>query len=66
MSTPRKPRSPADPPANDNAADSGLQRRGLPRAEVRIPAGMPVQLVEVEVLSELLDCLPPPANDNAE
>jgi hypothetical protein len=38
----------------------------LPKAEVRLPEGMPVQLVEVEVLAELLESLPPIANDNEE
>ena len=64
MSTPRKPRIPVNAPANDNAKDDIFPKRRLPRAKVQLPAGMPVQLVEVEVLAELLDSLPPPANDN--
>ncbi len=64
MSTPRKPRILVNAPANDNTKGGDFPKRRLPRAEVRLPAGMPVQLVEVEVLAELLDSLPPPANDN--
>jgi hypothetical protein len=66
VSTPRKPRFPVNTPANDNIKGEASPKRRLPRAEVRLPAGMPVQLVEVEVLAELLDSLPPPANDNRE
>jgi hypothetical protein len=66
VSTPRNPKSAAGGPANDNLR----QRRSLkakprlPQAEVRLPQAMPVQMVEVEALAELLDSLPPIANDN--
>jgi hypothetical protein len=61
VSAPREPQPTGDIPANDN------ERPG-PRlkAELRLPKGMPVQIVEVEVLAELLELLPPPANDNEE
>jgi len=32
--------------------------------EVLIPEGLPIQVVEIEVLAELLDSLGPAANDN--
>jgi hypothetical protein len=51
------------------ANDDARKRRSLnrfPKAEVRLPKEMPVQLVEVEVLAELLESLPPIANDNDE
>jgi hypothetical protein len=38
----------------------------LPQAEIRLPKAMPVQLVEVEILAELLESLPPIANDDSE
>jgi hypothetical protein len=65
MSQPRDPKSEGSGNANDN----GRKRRSLnrhPKAEVRLPKAMPVQLVEVEVLVELLESLPPIANDNDE
>ncbi len=65
MSQPRDPKRINGTIANDNAP----KRRSLnrhPKAEVRLPKGMPVQLVEVEVLAELLESLPPISNDNAE
>jgi hypothetical protein len=59
VSAPREPQLSGDIPANDN------ERPG-PRlkAELRLPKGLPVQIVEIEILAELLDSLPPPANDN--
>ena len=59
MSAPREPQLSSDIPANDN-------ERPRPRlkAELRLPKGLPVQIVEIEILAELLDSLPPPANDN--
>jgi len=60
---PREPIFPEDSPANDN------QRRGkarLPKAIVQLPEGMPSQIVEIEVLAQLLESLPPPENDNGE
>lgn len=62
MSRPRNPKPQNTIAANDNER----QRRRLPKAEVRLPREMPVQLVEVEVLAELLESLPPIANDNSE
>jgi hypothetical protein len=48
-------------PANDNG------RRKLPLCAVLdMPEPLPIQLVEVEVFAELLDALPPAANDNNE
>jgi hypothetical protein len=64
VSQPRDPKSDGGTIANDN----GRKRRSvnkLPKAEVRFPKAMPVQLVEVEVLAELLESLPPIANDNS-
>ena len=60
MSAPhdRKPRSLV--PANDNEPVGSL------KAELNFPRHLPIQLVEVEVLAELLDALPLPANDNNE
>ena len=58
MSVPRDPRPAAESAANDN------EPRGCLKADVRLPKAMPVQLVEVEVLLELLESLPPIANDN--
>jgi hypothetical protein len=63
VSTPRKPRLPSSAPANDNVKP---KKRRLPQAEVRLPPGMPVQLLEAEVVAELLNSLPPPDNDNGE
>ena len=57
MSQPRDPKPEGGTIANDNAP----KRRSLNR----LPKGMPVQLVEVEVLAELLESLPPIANDNS-
>lgn len=65
MSLPRDPRSESATNANDNVRKRG-HRTNLPKAEVRLPKGMPVQLVEVEVLAELLESLPPISNDNSE
>ena len=66
MSTPRKPRLPASAPANDNLRQKpsleGKPR--LPEAEVRLPEGLPVQIVEIEIIALLLESLP--ANDNGE
>jgi hypothetical protein len=65
VSQPRDPKPERGTIANDNAR----KRRSLhrhPKAEVRLPKGMPVQLVEVEVVAELLESLPPIANDNSE
>jgi len=62
MSRPRNPKPQGSVAANDN------ERRGcshrLPKAELQLPKGMPVQIVEVEVFAELLESLPPRANDN--
>ena len=63
MSTPRDPKPESGNIANDNARKRGSLHR-LPKAEVRLPRDMPVQLVEVEVLAELLESLPPISNDN--
>ena len=65
MTQPREPKPGGGIIANDNARKGGSLTR-LPKAEVRLPKGMPVQLVEVEVLAELLESLPPIANDNGE
>jgi hypothetical protein len=65
VSQPRDPKPERGTIANDNAR----KRRSLnrhPKAELRLPEAMPVQLVEVEVLAELLESLPPIANDNSE
>ena len=45
-----------------SGADSGASK-GL-GVEVLIPEGLPIQVVEIEVLAELLDSLGPAANDN--
>ena len=63
MSHPRKPKPQSAPVANDNAPKRRSLNR-LPKAELRLPRQMPVQIVEVEVLAELLESLPPIANDN--
>lgn len=65
MSQPRDPKPEGGTIANDNARKHRSLGR-LPKAEVRLPRGMPVQLVEVEVLAELLESLPPISNDNDE
>ena len=65
MSPPRDPKPEGSNIANDNAEKRGSLHR-LPKAEIRLPEGMPVQMVEVEVLAELLESLPPIANDNSE
>lgn len=65
MSQPREPKHDGDTIANDNARKRGSANR-LPKAELRLPKGLPVQLVEVEVLAELLESLPPIANDNGD
>ena len=65
MTTPRKPRLPENTPANDNLRQRSPGRQpSLPKAEVRLPEGMPVQIVEVETIAALLESLP--ANDNGE
>ena len=64
MSLPRDPKPGGPNVANDNTRKRRSLNR-LPKAEVRLPKGMPVQLVEVEVLAELLESLPPIANDNS-
>ena len=64
MSVPRDPKPEGSVAANDNERQRRSHR--LPRAEVRLPKGLPVQLVEVEVLAELLESLPAIANDNSE
>jgi hypothetical protein len=68
MSPPRDPKPAPEAAANDNLRQraSLKEKRRLPQAELRLPKGMPVQLVEVEVLAELLESLPPIANDNDE
>ena len=65
MSHPRDPKPEGGKIANDNARKRRSLNR-LPQAEVRLPEAMPVQPVEVEVLAELLESLPPIANDNSE
>ena len=65
MSQPREPKPEGIGIANDNLRKRG-SRNNLPKAEVRLPKGMPVQLVEVEVLAELLESMPPIANDNGD
>jgi len=65
VSQPRDPKPEDGKIANDNARKRRSLNR-LPQAEVRLPEAMPVQLVEVEVLAELLESLPPIANDNSE
>jgi hypothetical protein len=65
VSQPRDPKPKGGTIANDNARKRRSLNR-LPKAEVRLPKGMPVQLVEVEVLAELLESLPPISNDNSE
>jgi hypothetical protein len=66
VSVPRKPCVPETSPANDNVRQGhSLEAKPtLPKADVRLPKGMPVQMVEVEVIAALLESLPPPANDN--
>jgi hypothetical protein len=65
VNQPRDPKPERGTIANDNARKRRSLNR-VPKAEVRLPKGMPVQLVEVEVLAELLESLPPIANDNNE
>jgi hypothetical protein len=65
MSRPRDPKPEGSGNANDNAPKRRSPNK-LPKAEVRLSKGMPVQLVEVEVLAELLESLPPIVNDNSE
>lgn len=57
MSGSSKPLAGLPIPANDNAKPPKL------RVEVRIARNLPVQRIEVEVLSQLLESLSP-ANDN--
>jgi hypothetical protein len=66
MSRPRQPKALGNAAANDNLGQprSLKAKPRLPKAELRLPQAMPVQMVEVEVLAELLDSLPPIANDN--
>ena len=63
MSRPRNPKPQGTIAANDN--ERRRRTSSLPKAEVRLPREMPVQLVEVEVLAELLESLPAIANDNS-
>ena len=63
MSHPREPKPDGCTIANDNARKR-RSHSSLPKAELRLPKGLPVQLVEVEVLAELLESLPSIANDN--
>jgi hypothetical protein len=63
VSQPRDPKPNSGTIANDNTRKRRSANR-LPKAELRLPKAMPVQLVEVEVLAELLESLPPIANDN--
>ena len=65
MSRPHDPKPEGGTIANDNVRKRS-SRQGLSEVEVRLPKEMPVQLVEVEVLAELLESLPPIANDNSE
>ena len=65
MSQPRDPKSEGSGNANDNARKRRFSL-SLPEPELRLAKDMPVQLVEVEVLAELLESLPPIANDNSE
>ncbi len=68
MSPPRHPKASGNAAANDNLRQSRSRnaKPQLREVEVRLPKGMPVQIVEVEVLAELLNSLPPLANDNGE
>jgi hypothetical protein len=50
MSLPRDPKPERGTIANDNARKRRSVNK-LPKAEVRFPKAMPVQLVEVEVLA---------------
>ena len=65
MSLPRDPNPEGATIANDNARKRRFSL-SLPEPELRLAKDMPVQLVEVEVLAELLESLPPIANDNSE
>jgi hypothetical protein len=65
VSQPRDPKPEGRNIANDNRRKRRSVNK-LPQAEVWLPKGMPVQLVEVEVLAELLESLPSIANDNSE
>lgn len=65
VSRPREPKPERGTIANDNTRKRRSLNR-LPKAELRLPEAMPVQLVEVEVLAELLESLAPIANDNSE
>jgi hypothetical protein len=67
MRRPRNPKPQGATISNDNARKRRLSERPserFPEVEVRVPREMPLQLVEVEVLAELLDSLPPPGNDD--
>lgn len=68
MNRPRDPERSESPVANDNARQprSPETKPLLPKVEVRLPKALPVQIVEVEVFAELLDSLPPSANDNGD
>jgi len=65
MSQPRDPKPESGTIANDNRRKRRSVNKLL-KAEIRLPKAMPVQLVEVEVLAELLESLPPISNDNSE
>jgi hypothetical protein len=65
MSHPRDPKAEGKNIANDNARKRRSTNR-VAEVEVRLRKDMPVQMVEVEVLAELLESLPPIANDNSE
>jgi hypothetical protein len=64
MSHPHDPNWAVGNNANDNVRKRSTRNRP-PEVEVRLPKGLPVQLVEVEVLAELLESLPPISNDNS-
>ena len=64
MSQPRDPKPEGGTIANDNTRKRRSLSR-LPKVDVRLPKGLPVQMVEVEVLAELLESLPPISNDNS-
>lgn len=66
MSAPREPIFPEGAAANDNVRRRTSPKTKLPKAVVQLPEGMPPQIVEIEVLAELLDSLPLPANDNGD
>ena len=65
MSAPRDSKPEKQNIANDNGRKSSSRRKPVV-VELRLPPGLPVQLVEVEVLAELLESLPRIANDNGD